>query len=148
MASEKDHAGQISVDIHVTWIAKFQAIPFVNGGRDFRGCDCWGLHRLICAERLGIELPLWDTVTADDRRAVVAAVEEQTEADCWRAVARSQAIECDLVLIRQAGEAVHVGTHIGHERLIHTQRQIGAVVIGLGHPRISRRIEGIYRYVG
>lgn len=130
----------------MSWVARFQAIPFADDGRDWRGCDCWGLHRLIVKERLGLDLPAWDTVATTDLEQVARTVDDQLVAGCWRRVETADAVECDLVLMREAGEAVHVGTYLEGDRVIHTQRLIGAAVVGLDHPRLPR-VEGIYRYV-
>ena len=38
-------------------INDFIGIPYLAGGRDFKGCDCWGLVTLYYREALGLELP-------------------------------------------------------------------------------------------
>ena len=40
------------------WVNNYIGIPFVSGGRDKTGCDCYGLVRLILQNEYNIELPL------------------------------------------------------------------------------------------
>ena len=40
------------------WCSKYVGIPFVSGGRDKSGCDCYGLVRLILHNEYNTELPL------------------------------------------------------------------------------------------
>lgn len=48
----------------------FIHIPYVNGGRDEQGCDCWGLTRLARYEKHPEkpQLPLLNGLDADDKR--------------------------------------------------------------------------------
>lgn len=53
-------------------INKYFAVPYVNGGRDMQGADCWGLTRLA---RLDLHpekpcLPMLNDLDADDKRGV------------------------------------------------------------------------------
>ena len=44
-----------------TWTQKYVGIPFKSGGRDFSGCDCYGLIRLILLTEYNTQLPLLNT---------------------------------------------------------------------------------------
>lgn len=39
------------------WCADYIGVPFLERGRDRAGCDCWGLVRLVLAERFGVAVP-------------------------------------------------------------------------------------------
>ena len=43
------------------WAGAYVGIPYVDHGRDRAGCDCWGLVRLIIAERTRFVLPSFAT---------------------------------------------------------------------------------------
>lgn len=38
-------------------VGDFIGIPFKAGGRDYKGCDCYGLMRLALRDMFGFELP-------------------------------------------------------------------------------------------
>jgi len=43
------------------WADRYVGLPFLKGGRDRTGVDCWGLVRLVWAECCGIVLPRYDS---------------------------------------------------------------------------------------
>lgn len=50
---------------------RYLNIPYVNGGRDMQGLDCWGLVRLARHDLFGLDLlPLLNDLDADDKRSV------------------------------------------------------------------------------
>ena len=48
------------------WTARYINIPYINKGREFSGADCWGLVRLVYKNELGIDLPTYGEVSADN----------------------------------------------------------------------------------
>jgi len=42
------------------WVRSFIGIKFKDRGRDQDGSDCWGLFRLVYAQRFGLALPSYD----------------------------------------------------------------------------------------
>ena len=56
-------------------IEKYRSIPYVKGGRDLAGLDCWGLVRLVRSEIKGDLLPEFDGVDPLDKRALTKSKE-------------------------------------------------------------------------
>lgn len=48
------------------WATHYVGLPYLAGGRDRAGLDCWGLLRLVYLEQRGIELPQLPGVYVDD----------------------------------------------------------------------------------
>lgn len=53
-------------------IDKFIGIPFVNKGRNYNGCDCYGLVKLYYKDILGIDIP---DVIANPKQIKLAYIE-------------------------------------------------------------------------
>lgn len=51
-------------------IERYRDIPYVKGGRDTNGLDCWGLVRLIREEIKGQVMPLFSAVDPLDKRSL------------------------------------------------------------------------------
>lgn len=42
-------------DLH--WASQYIGIPYLAGGSDVAGLDCWGLVRLVLKEQCGLDMP-------------------------------------------------------------------------------------------
>ncbi len=126
------------------WVMEYLDIPFVSGGRDRRGCDCYGLVRLVLAEHFGKELPPLDCY----QDALHAA---QTEAvvDRYQPLLAGTRVEHpapgDVAVMRLRGHHCHVGICIAPGVVLHTDRPTGTVAERLCSARLRGRIEGYYR---
>ena len=117
-------------------------IPFVDGGRDVDGLDCWGLVRL-CFLRQGIKLKDY-AISAWDLCAISRKMEEESHA--WQKIDTPEP-GC-LVAIRTSSKTWvnHAGVCINAEEFIHAY-----AVTGVSLARIRRwraLIVGFYRYIG
>ena len=125
---------------------KYIGIPFVDGGRNKEGCDCWGLTTLVFKE-FGIDLP-------DYKIGCMQSVRIHTQINAarkyWKKV--SEPVAPCLVLMRMDSslpKAIsHVGTYIGEGRFIHTIVKQDSKIEKLSHPYYKNIIEGYYTYVG
>ena len=121
-------------------------IPFVNGGRDLSGCDCWGLT-LLAFKKHGINL-------IDYRISCFASnlIDLQVESDksAWRKI--SEPTEPCLMVMRIDSDAPdlasHIGTYIRRGRFLHTMIKRNSVIERIDHPYFVNRIEGFYAYTG
>ena len=126
-------------------VSSYIGIPFADRGRDRRGCDCWGLVRLIMAERFGLDLPSYDAAypTANDRRAVashIAAVMPE-----WVDVETGQERPGDVVILSLLGRPLHVGMVVEAGRMIHIEAGLDACLESYRGPHCGRRVLGIVR---
>lgn len=112
--------------------------PFVDGGRDKKGLDCWGLAKELYHRR-GIDLPDFNiSAMATDR----ITGELLANKPLWRKLQEPE-LYC-IVVIRLIchGWADHVGIYLGNNKFIHAYRATGVVIDRLS--RWRSRIIGYY----
>lgn len=121
---------------------KFIGIPFVDGGRELSGCDCWGLVMLVFKE-FGIELPDYKIACEDKSR-----IDEEINNNriYWDVVDRSNPTVPSLVVMRFNSVTLinHTGIYIGNNQFIHTAKRINSHVASIDSPAWNKRIEGFY----
>lgn len=128
----------------MSWWAKYVGVPFADGGRTLeRGLDCWGLVRLAYVENLGVELPDYGEISANDLLAVARSIGGGQEK--WRAIPVPRALDVVLMRLYDRAWVGHVGVMIDGGRLLHTESSIAAAVVGLGHFTVQHRIAGFRR---
>ena len=96
------------------WPSRWVGIPFLTHGRTREGCDCWGLVRLVYAERAGIQIPGYggEYEGLDDVRRRARAFRRR-EGEDFRRVTSFQV--GDVVLMRTGALPLHVGLFVGYE---------------------------------
>lgn len=130
------------------WVEGYLDIPFRDRGRDRRGCDCFGLVRLVLAERCQIRLSPYGFVSCDDRAAIAAAI-DSAAADqvMWRLVDFDDARALDVVVMIDGDERPrHVGIMVTGDHVLHTERECGPSCVSLSHPSVSHRLHRCYRH--
>jgi cell wall-associated NlpC family hydrolase len=126
------------------WVKPFIGIPFLALGRDWTGCDCFGLLRLVYREQFGIELPSYTEDYADtlDRQELARLIAGQIQP--WRPVPFAH---CgDAVLFRIAGDECHVGLVVAPPVFLHAQEGKDTCLERWDAAGWRRRIVGIYRH--
>ncbi|KMO39615.1 hypothetical protein [Methylobacterium aquaticum] len=123
----------------------YVGIPWLDRGRDLRGCDCWGLHRLVRLIGTGVLLPSHDDGYAGP--ADCAAIQDLIDGGRgrWEPV-HAGGDPFDLVLLYD--QPWHVGTLVRPGLMLHVPEGRTSVIETISTGRYRRRIEGIYRYRG
>lgn len=144
---------QASIVSAPAWVADYLAIPFVEGGRARDGADCYGLVRLVLADRFGIAIPLQSAgaYTSDLDKNARAELAERVRATLaeWREVPRPDIAPGDVLLLRVEGRPLHVGVALDPAGLfLHSEIDIGPHLDDWTGARWARRVLGFYRWGG
>lgn len=129
------------------WWGAYVGLPFLDGGRDRAGLDCWGLVALVYAERLGVALPAHEGIGAADHRGVAQAMQAGCARGPWRRVDEVRAF--DVMVARRDHHSRfpgHVGVMIDAGRVLHVLKGRDAHVARLDAPGQRALILGVYRH--
>lgn len=128
----------------------YVGIPWIDGGRNLSGCDCWGLVRLVHAREADIELPSYGEIAAADLLAVARSMRHDAFADPWRRVTDEPRRQMDVVLMRRLGDSgrapVHVGIMVDAARMLHIVEAADSHTVPLDHPTVKPRILDFFRH--
>lgn len=123
------------------WFEKYVGIPFLDLGRDASGIDCYGLVRLVYAERLGVEMPDYDY-----QRGADFSLFDMYRV--FRKVELSEHSEYDILWLRSPsgddGQLLnHLGICVGSEYVLQACDKVGTVLHMF--PRVKNVVAGAYR---
>lgn len=121
-------------------------VPFVDKGRDIKGCDCMGLT-IMAHKAFNIELPDFN-VESDDSEKINSNFIEQLYSNKWEKLEKPE-VPCVVVFgfNPHCPEMVtHVGTYIGEGKILHTLTDKSSSVFKMDHPFFKNKILGFYRY--
>lgn len=122
-------------------VSEYIGLPFEAGGRGPE-YDCYGLLRLVYAERLGIELPThcgYSDVMTDTTADLIAA-----GAADWVPVGEPK--PWDAVLFNVDGRGNHIGLVVSPGYMLHAAPGKDASIESYQRPYWRARIEGFYRW--
>lgn len=128
------------------WSAGYIGLPFLLGGRDRSGIDCYGLARLVLLERAGISL---DAAT----EAAAVAPPDQVAAEADRIAAGSpwhpvsgDVRELDVAVFATGVYTRHIGIMVGPDMMLHVVEGTPSCLVRLDAPRWRDRRLGILRH--
>jgi len=121
-------------------------IPFVDRGRDWNGCDCWGLVRLIATHEFGRGYPMLSGryETSEDGNTVQELID--TERSKWQEIKAGQEKFGDFVTLFVKGAECHVGTVLSENRLIQTMKSTGPTIERYDRNPWKKRVRKFYRW--
>ncbi len=127
------------------WVKKYIGIPFVSGGRELTGCDCYGLVRLILVTEYGFDLPmlLGDYTNALSIAETKSLFMKNVPILCGERIEEPE--EKAVVLMKMCGRLCHIGLYAGDGCIIHSRHKAGVVCERLSAPTLSGCVEGWYR---
>lgn len=115
-------------------------IPFLNGGRDRNGADCWGVTRIVWNDFYHKKLPDYK-ISCENAIAIENNI--NTQKPNWIRV-EIPVEPCLVVMHFNSRFCNHTGTYIGDGQFIHTAEKMGVKIDELSHPYWKRHIEGFY----
>lgn len=111
-----------------SWPVEYLGIPYLPGGQDRLGADCWGFFRLVMAERFKVEIPAVG-ILPSELRALLDAYKNHPMRHDWREIPLAMAGEGDgLLFAHRPGWPDHVGLALTHGRVLHCVRGIGSAI--------------------
>lgn len=127
-----------------SWTQKYVGIPFRSNGRNFEGCDCYGLVRLVLQNEYDICLPEFNLYSnALDCHETVNLFKNFVPIICGSKISKPE--EKSVCLVKTMGGLLsHVGIYAGDGFILHTRNKTGAVCERISSPFFTGRIEGWY----
>lgn len=127
-------------------VDRYVGTPWVELGRSFKGCHCYGLAWLYAHNEAKVDLPWSDEVSGSDRRAADIFMTAAGNGD-WPEIARADARAFDLVLMTgEHGAPSHIGIMVSATHVLHVERNTAAVCVPLDDRSVRSRLIGFYRY--
>lgn len=135
------------------WVADYIGIPFADRGRDRKGCDCYGLVRLVLKDRVGVTIPEYgDPCTAELR---AAAIRSGRGGRPWSPVAKGEEREFDIAALTDVyldsrgvfqSAPLHVGIVVAPSLLLHTRRDTASRLERYDRQPLKTSIDGFWRW--
>lgn len=91
-------------------VQRYIGIPWLDGGRSFSGCECWGLVEIVLKNEFGIEIPCQYPQNFSDIRDTVKNIRAAIDNDPWVKVCTPA--YGDVVAMGRGSHIHHVGVYV------------------------------------
>lgn len=113
------------------WSDKYIGIPFLEGGRDFKGCDCGGLVLLVLREERGVEARDFVDYEVEDFKSLRGLIKigrgiDEVVSEDWVRVG-GEVKPFDLLRFKKGKAHCHVGIYAGENRFLHVEDGPGQI---------------------
>lgn len=119
-------------------------IPFVDSGRDFKGCDCFGLMKLYYKNELNIDIPDVKITPSQPRRIMINYLNEISKN--WKKIEEPQE-NCVISMAMNANHpklVTHFAIMLSNNKILHTLNKLQSHVISLDDARVKPFIRGYH----
>ena len=116
----------------------YTGIPWVKGGYDVSGADCWGLTILVLRDVYGVVIPEYNGSEASGNE-LTDIIDGETGSDRWCRVDTPVPGDVCVMISRSTGKACHMGVFVGHGSVLHSPDEGGKMVSSIHPVRILNR---------
>ena len=130
------------------WAERYMTVPFCDLGRDWDGCDCWGLVRLVYGHELGIELSEHGGINVNDVTRVVRNFRREFSAETWHRAEAPRAFDV-VAMSGGYGERKlfsHCGVMCSDRVLMDTREETGVITSDISDEKTKSLVIGFYRH--
>lgn len=124
-------------------LGKYIGLPFLEGGRNANGLDCWGLVCLFYKNERGIDLNEETSYQIKNKKSCQVFANETKEN--FQRVKKPRF--GDLVSLTISGFEAHVAIYIGNGMILHSWNKTNSIYENI-KPVWDKRIAGYYRHKG
>jgi len=132
----------------VSAVADAMKAPFLDGGRDLKGMDCWGLVHYIALNGFGMNLPDFRIGCENDKKIYFQFL-ERTKEEFYK-IEEKDIKAGDFIALNMLPETPsivhHFGIFINSKQYIHTLKDQGPQITKLSDFKYKYRIRGFHRW--
>lgn len=131
-------------------------IPFLEGGRDESGCDCWGLCVILYKKLYNIDVDSYSHIhysqsvkqsnSPNSLSNASQGIQGIVGGGDFPFIQVEEPRFGDFVLVNMLGRPVHMGFVIDENTMIHTTNSTGVSIENYRSGKWNRRIQSFHRH--